>query len=941
MACVSIVGTFGTPGCPIGLVAKPSTAWLAMFGLFAVLWASAAEARTAALGIRPASVSGAAISIETATGESIDLVSIEAFSVVIGPLIATKLEFDFAPIAGAAELRVRFPPRAAVLESDNAQFCNVDIPPSFVAGTWTKQLGFGNSHFALIYAQPLDRGRAVVVSSAGHPRLTRLGATLNDDEGRELAAPLVLTNEQAAGDVVAELEVDGEAYRAGDLAIIKVNPEGERTPVPVHDAVVAIDTSASSAKEFPHLIEQARWVTNAIQGKLALIAFDQSAETLFSGASKDLPESVFERLAQRGALGATNLESAFPAIEALARKREFQRVILLTDGVATAGVRDRASLSSFVARWAQLGVRRLDVVAPDFGRNQSLLEALVTTGLAEHGRVASTSDDFVRELEQSSVPDLTISIPEAIVQSPWTLVSPFPGDERWILARVPKGVALSVRVGNRAPQILSAQPAWRPLFERYFEQQGPFVSRSNEAKHGTIVLEHGKLSIVHMGSKAILRCSSDCFVSGRLPPESVQRIVRLNFGRFRGCAVRDKQAPIVPKGRVTVRFVIDLDGQVTSVRDVGSSVPDRGFVRCVMEAFTALRFAPPPAGPVTVVYPLVFGDAEGASKPNDDNSQSYSDDIPKDYVPVTLANPEYPLLPRDVGTEAYEGAFLTVMQAIAAKQLDDADRATRGFLERQPSALLAHLARGRVAEARGNTAQARRAYGSLLDRFPASARIHRVAAAWLSHLGDRSSRALAVDALRTAIQLNDARADSERELAWILVQEGAYEAALDLLTAAFLHLDDRSPSLLNQEIAILASTLLARHPERRAWVIMQLKRTGTPLLSNPKLVFALQNESARGLALAIYANPERGRLRAIPYSNWPHTTAYEVAAAERQAPYAVHVVDRESSSSIADRTVSLGYVRILDYDGRGRLRVELRPFVLQMQGSEVDLLNYK
>jgi len=921
------------------LVTRLSRVWRAIFGISA-LWASGGYASSASLGMRAASAAVPTVSIVNSIGEPVELVSMQASSVVVGPLVATRLELDIAPHTGLAELRVALPPRAALLEWDRSKDCCVsDSSPSLVSGTWTKRLEPSLTRFGFLYAQPLEHGRAVVVSAPESARARRLGVTLTDNDGYDLAEPLVLTDTAAAGDVVVELESNVEAYRAGDLAMLKVSREGKLVSAPLHDVVVAIDTSASSGETFARRIEQARAAVNAVQGKLALVAFDQASETLFKGESKDLPESVFETLARRGALGATDLQRALGAIEVLLRQREFKRVVLLSDGVVTVGPRDRAALSALVARWAKYGVRRLDAVAPEFGSNRSLLEALVTAGLSEHGRVASASDNFEQEFGQPYAPDVPIAISRAITQSPWALMSPRANDERWVLAVVPEGIPLSVRVGSRAARAVKSEPGWRPLFERYFEQQGLRVSRSPESKNDLLVLKHGKLSMESPRHVFVTRCGCGDFVSGRLPPESIQRIIRQNFGRFRGCAVQNHQAPLVPKGRVTVRFVINLDGQVSSVQDIGSTVSDPGFVRCVMGAFTVLRFAALPEGPITVVYPLVFSDDEEPVKTVDETS--YSQDIPQNYVPVKLTNADYPLLPRDVGTEAYQGAFRSVMQAIAEKHVDDAEKVARAALERQPRSLAALLALGKAAEARGNLAEARRAFGSLLDHFPASARVHRVAAAWLSHLGDRESRALAIEALRAAIRLTEGRADSERELAWLLVQEGDYDAALEQLTAAYFHLEDRAPDLLSRELALLASTMIARHPERSAALMAQLKRTGAPLISGPVLVFALQNETGWALELSIYANPERGRFRGIRYADRSNATAFEVAAAERQAPYTLRIADRLNRWSSGSEPMAFGNVRILDSDGRGKLRVELRPFVLQQQGSEVDLASYE
>ena len=95
-------------------------------------------------------------------------------------------------------------------------------------------------------------------------------------------------------------------------------------------------------------------------------------------------------------------------------------------------------------------------------------------------------------------------------------------------------------------------------------------------------------------------------VSGRLPPEVIQRIVRQNFGRFRQCY--EKGLARIPslEGKVSVRFVIGKDGSVGSVSDAGSDLPDPATKKCLLAAFSGLSFPQPEGGIVTVVYPLVF-----------------------------------------------------------------------------------------------------------------------------------------------------------------------------------------------------------------------------------------------------------------------------------------------------------------------------------------------
>jgi hypothetical protein len=101
------------------------------------------------------------------------------------------------------------------------------------------------------------------------------------------------------------------------------------------------------------------------------------------------------------------------------------------------------------------------------------------------------------------------------------------------------------------------------------------------------------------------RCSVD-MVSGRLPPEAIQRIVRQNFGRFRACYEAGLVRNPSLEGTVTTRFVIDHAGAVASAADGGSSMPDPAVSACVVRAFSGVSFPQPEGGIVTVTYPIRF-----------------------------------------------------------------------------------------------------------------------------------------------------------------------------------------------------------------------------------------------------------------------------------------------------------------------------------------------
>ena len=118
---------------------------------------------------------------------------------------------------------------------------------------------------------------------------------------------------------------------------------------------------------------------------------------------------------------------------------------------------------------------------------------------------------------------------------------------------------------------------------------------------------HGRLGGAHQTKAPQVRMGATQ-VSGRLPPEVIQRIVRQNFGRFRLCyenglaqqpEPRRAASPCGSSSAATARSRTSANG--------GSDLPDqRRRVAASSAASTASRFPQPEGGIVTVVYPIIF-----------------------------------------------------------------------------------------------------------------------------------------------------------------------------------------------------------------------------------------------------------------------------------------------------------------------------------------------
>jgi len=112
---------------------------------------------------------------------------------------------------------------------------------------------------------------------------------------------------------------------------------------------------------------------------------------------------------------------------------------------------------------------------------------------------------------------------------------------------------------------------------------------------------NGRLSGSHRSKPPQVRMGATS-VSGRLPPEVIQRIVRMNYGRFRLCYENALKGNPNLQGTVTVSFTIGVDGSVSSVG--GGGLGEVGS--CVVRSFGGLSFPQPEGGVVNVTYPIAF-----------------------------------------------------------------------------------------------------------------------------------------------------------------------------------------------------------------------------------------------------------------------------------------------------------------------------------------------
>lgn len=501
---------------------------------------------------------------------------------------------------------------------------------------------------------PVD---VVTVMVDGETRLDLRDASAVDDV-------VTVVDEAPPALVVGSTGPSGSPADAGDSAVIvRQIAQGSPDARPfAGDVVVALDVSSGQSEA--SLAAQVH-LADAVLARLlpdetfALLACDTACASYPpEGRAASTSEELAAARRFLAGLEAAGASDPAGALEEAARRLELLRpgqVLLLSDGVATAG---ELSVASQLAHAAPL-LAGADVRVVGVGRavDDRSLGALARGLGATYDRLADGAPlaERIGELAQARRAPVVrrprVDLPAGVAEP--EPVEPLPtraGDEVVVMARATTELAGSegAVVATSAPvprlwareriaeleaqgdeadaritalairhHVLSRTTSLLVLeSDRMFAEFGiprTTVRAEPEGASG-LGAEDGASLGVHRTRPPMIRMGSTS-VSGRLPPEAVQRIVRQNFGRVRGCYVQGLVRDPTLAGRVTVRFVIDRSGAVSTVADGGSDLPDPRVVACVVAAFSELSFPQPEGGIVHVVYPIVLSPVAPAEGP--------------------------------------------------------------------------------------------------------------------------------------------------------------------------------------------------------------------------------------------------------------------------------------------------------------------------------------
>jgi hypothetical protein len=333
------------------------------------------------------------------------------------------------------------------------------------------------------YSQPLTNAQPYVVPLQGLPSIESVRVDVARD-----GAPLGHL-ERTGYLPDRDFELDPAQLRAtgglqsGDLAVLRLHPFEaaglESAADPLSGGVFLVDTSASRALGYAAEISLVEALVRGVatstssDASVAVVAFDQTADVLFRGKAAEFGEREVGALKARGPLGASDLGGALARAGDVARELGSSRIVLISDGVATAFETSVDRLAAGVAALRDDGVTRLDAVRVGGIHDDALLRRLVTAGLAHDGVVLDGADDpseLVRRINLGTRSGITVDIEGARFAYPRRIDGAQPGDEVLVYVELEGAEPPRVRLGGAPVEVEPLTPGEGPLLARAVAQ---------------------------------------------------------------------------------------------------------------------------------------------------------------------------------------------------------------------------------------------------------------------------------------------------------------------------------------------------------------------------------------------------------------------------------------------------------------------------------------
>jgi len=781
--------------------------------------------------------------------------------------------------------------------------------------------------------------------------------------------------------------------RGGELVVARVMPVTSSIPEPLDSVLVLVDTSASRALGFT---PQNTLVQKLVEGiartapatPLTVAAFDQTVQVVHEGPASGFSAEAMKKLRDRRALGASDLEAALR----FAARAKRARVVLVTDGVATAGNTEAGELAALAKGLKASGVTRLDAIAVGGIRDEATLHLLVTAGLPHDGSVVDGDLDpsvILRKLGEGTRSKLKVAVEGARFVWPAILDGVQAGDEALVYAELPAEQALKITVGGQSVAVRIAGVTQQPLLERAVAQAriASLVDQMDRVADGPTQKALLQQKVVDLSVKyrvlspytalLVLETEAD-YARFHIDRRALADILTVTDGQVRLSKRKAFEPPPEPAKPVAVAKPRDDSERMKSKAgpmkkmdrtqdqsEQGEPEPEAKVAAAEPPSASEDRkeSAKMEVAPRSDERPSPRPPSAGASAPSAASPPPPSRVMAPPRVSQAHGAPVMEAMERESARDSdesqrpqqapYTGQFKDVMDQLAQGKPDKALATASGWREEQPGDVLALVALGEAFEAKGDFERAARSYGSLIDLFPSRADLRRFAGVRLERIKNNAGLSLASDTFAKAAQQRPDHPASHRLLAFALLREGKFAKAFDAIEAGasrsypsgrFAGVD----RILREDMGLIGAAWLKAEPGQKASISARLSKVGAQLETAPSLRFVLNWETdandvdfhihdGKG-GHAYYSQRQLpsggGELYADVTTGYgPECFTIRLPPSQRVYPYKLqaHYYSRGPMG------YGMGKLEIIEHDGNGALKFEERPYVVMVDQAFVDL----
>ncbi|HEY0191592.1 MAG TPA: VIT domain-containing protein, partial [Kofleriaceae bacterium] len=426
-------------------------------------------------------------SLTASDGSGLTLTKVDAKAVVEGPLAFTELHlyfhnpeartregtFSITLPAGAAVSRFAMESNGQLLEAEMVEkqqariayedFLHRKQDPALLEKAEGNQFSArvfpipasGDKHLVISFSQEVSPGRYTLpLRGLARAQQIDVRVQVRGASGAIAEQSMHERNWVPDRDVVVDGTQVGapQAIAAGELTATRIKLELPAAAEAPRAVTLLVDTSASrglgfaaAARQIHQLVDQlAKDYGGALP--VQVVAFDQVTAPLYQGRADQIG-NIEKKLTDRGALGASDLGQA---LRWLAQHAPLARVVVISDGVITAGAQ-LTELPALVKQLGAHGVERLDMALTGGIRDDQAAAAVAHAGLAHTGAVLDLdkgAGETSHRIGLAVRTELPVTVDGASWVFPRTLAAAQSGDEVTVYARRGKPGAIGLSIAG-------------------------------------------------------------------------------------------------------------------------------------------------------------------------------------------------------------------------------------------------------------------------------------------------------------------------------------------------------------------------------------------------------------------------------------------------------------------------------------------------------------